>query len=539
MVSLELLLAVAFAAALLDFLAARGYAAVAAGAFVLAGLLGGASPATPYLEPSEFAAFVAGVYLAVAVYSHFYMRGAERPGWFWGWMGVFFGSMELFLLANHWVLLLLGWAGLDLASWGLILTYRDGDEMGFVGEGGRAGGITWLWPPSSSAFRAVATVEVGTASLLVASAYMAARYGPFISGWGRAGDLMTALFLVAAFAKAAQLPFTDWLMTAMSAPTPVSALLHSSTMVNAGPILLLKLAPVFPRWAAEAAFTVGLATAFAGGLMALGQREPKLVLAASTASYLGMITAVALESPEEAALLIYAHGFAKAALFMAVGHAIHTVHSRFPRSYPLIAKVAILLGMLTLVGILPAGALAKSGAPLWTVAVSALTVGYLGKLLRLPAANDWEPMWIPYMALLVAPNFIFVTAPPPAAFLSLAGGALAFVGEVEALRRRLYLPVLFDRIVPSAFGAVWRLAAAADRAVDRALQGSAPLWRLAVDLVTIADWLLDTALHDGLVSAVRRSSARVAGLRLDYYLYVAGLAAAFVLAAVLALGIWR
>jgi len=154
MVSLELLLAVAFAAALLDFLAARGYAAVAAGAFVLAGLLGGAGPATPYLEPSEFAAFVAGVYLAVAVYSHFYMRGAERPGWFWGWMGVFFGSMELFLLANHWVLLLLGWAGLDLASWGLILTYRDGDEMGFVGEGGRAGGITWLWPPSSSAFRA-------------------------------------------------------------------------------------------------------------------------------------------------------------------------------------------------------------------------------------------------------------------------------------------------------------------------------------------------------------------------------------------------
>jgi len=399
MVSLELLLAVAFAAALLDFLAARGYAAVAAGAFVLAGLLGGAGPATPYLEPSEFAAFVAGVYLAVAVYSHFYMRGAERPGWFWGWMGVFFGSMELFLLANHWVLLLLGWAGLDLASWGLILTYRDGDEMGFVGEGGRAGGITWLWPPSSSAFRAVATVEVGTASLLVASAYMAARYGPFISGWGRAGDLMAALFLVAAFAKAAQLPFTDWLMTAMSAPTPVSALLHSSTMVKAGPILLLKLAPVFPRWAAEAAFAVGLATAFAGGLMALGQREPKLVLAASTASYLGMITAAALENPEEAALLIYAHGFAKAALFMAVGHAIHTAHSRFPRSYPLIAKVAILLGMLTLVGILPVGALAKSGAPLWTVAVSALTVGYLGKLLRLPAENDWEPMCYVLLAL--------------------------------------------------------------------------------------------------------------------------------------------
>jgi len=539
MVSLELLLAVAFAAALLDFFATRGYAAAAAGVVMLAGLLWGAGPATPYLKPSEFAAFVAGVYLAIVAYSHFYMRGAERLGWFWGWMGAFFGSMELFLLADHWVLLLLGWAGLDLASWGLILTYRDDNEMGFVGDGSRAGGISWLWPPSSSAIRAIVAVEVGTASLLVASAYMAVHHNsPFISGWGHADDVAAALFLVAAFAKAAQLPFTDWLLTAMSAPTPVSALLHSSTMVKAGPILLLKLGHLLPHWAAEAAFLVGFATAFAGGLIALGQREPKLVLAASTASYLGMITAIALENPKEAALLIYAHGFAKAALFMAVGHGIHASHSRFPQSYPLIAKVAILLGMLILVGVLPVGALAKSEAPLWTVAVSALTVGYLGKLLRLPATNDWEPMWIPYTALVVVPNFVFIGAPPPVVLLSLAGGVLAFAGEAEVLRRRLYLPVLFDRVVPSAFRATWRLAAAVDRAVDRALQSSAPLWRLAVDLVTVVDWLVDAALHDGLVSAVRRASAQVAGLKLEYYLYMAGVAAAFIIAVVLALGIW-
>ena len=79
MVSLELLLAVAFAAALLDFFATRGYAAAAAGVFMLAGLLWGAGPATPYLKPSEFAAFVAGVYLAIVAYSHFYMRGADAP----------------------------------------------------------------------------------------------------------------------------------------------------------------------------------------------------------------------------------------------------------------------------------------------------------------------------------------------------------------------------------------------------------------------------------------------------------------------------
>jgi len=259
------LLIAAFAAALADLLAARGYAAVAAAVLFLAGLLTGAGPSTPFLKPSQFAVFVAGVYLAIVVYSHFYMKGAERLGWFWGWMGVFFGSMELFLTADHWLLLALGWAGLDIASWGLILTYRDGDEMGYVGDGARTGGITWLWPPSSSAFRAIVTVEVGTAALLIALGSMALRYGPFVSGWRHAGDLVSALFLTAAFAKAAQLPFTDWLMTAMSAPTPVSALLHSSTMVKAGPILLLKLGHLLAGWAAEVAFLVGAATGLRRG----------------------------------------------------------------------------------------------------------------------------------------------------------------------------------------------------------------------------------------------------------------------------------
>jgi len=539
MATLELLLAVAFAAALADLLATRGYAAVAAATVFLAGLLGGAWPSTPFLKHNEFAAFVAAVYLAIVVYSHFYMREAERLGWFWGWMGVFFGSMELFLLADHWVLLALGWAGLDIASWGLILTYRDGDEMGYVGDGARAGGITWLWPPSSSAFRAIVTVEVGTAALLIALGGMALRYGPFISDWGPAGDLASALILTAAFAKAAQLPFTDWLLTAMSAPTPVSALLHSSTMVKAGPILLLKLGPLLAGWAVEVAFLVGAATAVVGGLMALGQREPKLVLAASTASYLGMITAVALKNPHEAALLIYAHGFAKAALFMAVGHAIHVTHSRFPDAYPLAAKVAIALGMLMLVGVLPTGALAKNEAPLWTVVVSALTVGYLGRLLRLPTVNDWGPMWIPYLALLVVPNFLLYAVPSPVLFFAFVGGGLAFLGDVEVLKRRLYLPVVFDRVAPAVFNGLWRLVAVVDRAVDRSLQTSAPLWQLVVDAVTFVDWLVDVALHDGLVALIRRASAGVAGLRLDYYLYAVGVAFAFIIAVALALGIWR
>ncbi|ACB40717.1 proton-conducting transporter membrane subunit [Pyrobaculum neutrophilum] len=537
MATLELLLALAYAAALADLLAARGYAAVAASAAFLLGVLLGVAPSTPYLTAKywELAAFVAGIYLTIVVYSHFYMRGFERPGWFWGWMGVFFASMELFLLADHWALLVVGWAGLDLASWGLILTYRDGYEMGYVGDGEYAAGMRWLWPPSASALRAILTVEVGTAALLIGLAAAAAQYGDFMSKWGPLGDVAAALILLAAFVKAAQLPFTDWLMTAMSAPTPVSALLHSSTMVKAGPILLLKLGDVMPHWAAGVALAVGAATAFVSGLIALGQREPKLMLAASTASYLGMITALALEKPHEALLLIYAHGFAKATLFMAVGHAIHASHSRFPEEYPLAAKAAVALSMLTLLGITPLGALAKNDAPLWTLAVSALTAGYLGKLLRKPAAAEWEPMWVPYLALVVAPNFLLFALPKPVLFLSLAGLALAFAGEPAFLKRRLYLPVLFDRVGPALYRALWRALAGFDGFVDRALRAAAPGWRLLVDVVTVVDWLVDTALHGGLVDAVRRASVRVSGLRLDYYLYVVGIAVAFFLAVAL----WR
>lgn len=531
MATLELLLALAYTAALADLLVSRGYAAVAAGTTFLLGVLLGANPSTPYLTAKylEPAAFVAGVYLAIVVYSHFYMKGFERPGWFWGWMGVFFASMELFLLADHWALLVAGWAGLDLASWGLILTYRDGYEMGYVGDGEYAAGMKWLWPPSASALRAILTVEVGTAAILIGLATTAVQYGDYLSRWGPLGDVAAALILLAAFVKAAQLPFTDWLMTAMSAPTPVSALLHSSTMVKAGPILLLKLGHVMPHWTAGVALAVGAATAFISGLIALGQREPKLTLAASTASYLGMITALALEKPHEALLLIYAHGFAKATLFMAVGHAIHVSHSRFPQAYPLVAKVAIALAMFTLLGITPVGALAKNDAPLWTVAVSVLTAGYLGKLLIKPTEGDWEPMWMPYLALVVVPNFFLFTLPKPILLGSLAGFILAFAGEPNLLRRRLYLPILFDKIAPVFYTALWKAVADFDHFVDEVLKRVAPAWRLLTDVVTIGDKLLDTALHGGFVEIVRRVSARVSSLSLDYYLYLVGIATAFIL----------
>ncbi|MEM3327019.1 MAG: proton-conducting transporter membrane subunit, partial [Thermoproteus sp.] len=476
--------------------------------------------------------FVSGIYTAVSTYSLFYMRDAERRGWFWMWMDVFFASMLLFVSANYWALLLAGWAGLDLASWGLILTYRDGEEVGRVGLGDAKWGLKWLWEPSDSALRAILAVEVGSASLAAALVLMVLRYGPYISSWGPASGLAAALFLIAAFAKGAQLPFTDWLMTAMSAPTPVSALLHSSTMVTAGPLLLIRLSGLLPSWAGQVAFAVGVLTAAYGGLVALGQKEPKVLLAASTASYLGLMTAFALKDPEGALALVYAHGVAKASLFLAVGHAIHEDGSRTPSAYPLASKVAIFLSLLTLAGLTPLGALAKEGEPLWGLFFSVLTAGYLGRLLvRTENARGVGPLAPPYLALAAAPLLVPAALPNPIWALSLVGLGLAYIDMPEALYRRLGLPLLFDLALPKAFRALASAVAKFDSAVDRALLLSPALWRALAVAVKTADWSIDAALHEGLVGLVRRTSVALSERDFEYYLYIVGVAAAVAIAA--------
>ncbi|MGC9049794.1 proton-conducting transporter membrane subunit [Pyrobaculum sp.] len=526
MVPLELLLLLIAIAAVADLFTRRGIGAALAGGFTTyLAFRGELHPATQLLRVGDQTAqlifFISGVYTSIVLYSMWYVKDVERRGWFWLWMGVFYASMLSFVAADHWAVLMLGWGGLDLASWALILTYRDEEEAGWVGGGDVAGGLRWLWTPSASALRAILTVEMGTASL-IAGLGLAAAQSPYISHWHALPDVAAALVLVAAFAKAAQLPFTDWLMTAMSAPTPVSALLHSSTMVKAGPILLLKLGGLMPQWAGHAAFAVGIATALYGGLVALGQREPKVLLAASTASYLGLITAFALAKPEEAVALIYAHGVAKATLFMAVGHGIHLTHSRTPAAYPLPAKVAMVLSLLTLLGLTPLGAEAKAHADPWLLIFSALTAGYVGKLLAKSgtAAGGWGAA-LPYLTLSLA---AFAVAKMPNFFwaLALAGLLLAKTSEYTPLYRRFWLPLAYDMLAPRLLAALTRAVAKFDGYIDRKLMGLPSVWGSLASTVAALDKSIDLALHRLLPTAVKTASLQVARRNFEFYLYVAG-----------------
>ena len=141
---------------------------------------------------------------------------------------------------------------------------------------------------------------------------------------GSASTAAGLLLLLAAMGKSAQVPLQDWLMRAMAGPTPVSALLHSATLVAAGAILLIRSATLL---SAEALFAVGLVggiTTVAAGVIALAERDLKRLLAASTASQYGlMLIAVGAGVPMAALLHFLAHAAIKSTLFLAAGDFQH------------------------------------------------------------------------------------------------------------------------------------------------------------------------------------------------------------------------
>ena len=196
--------------------------------------------------------------------------------------------------------------------------------------------------------------------------------------------LLATLFLVGAVGKSAQLPLTAWLPDAMAGPTPVSALLHSATMVAAGVYLLLRLSPLFAAAPAVllAVAVVGGLTALFSALVATVQTDLKRVLAWSTVSQLGeMFFVYGLGGPYAAAFHLGVHALFKSALFLSAGavqHAADTLDMRrlggLWRVMPLSALTFLLAG-LTLAGVPPFGAFWSEEAILGTAIQNGWPVG--------------------------------------------------------------------------------------------------------------------------------------------------------------------
>ncbi|WP_306131898.1 NADH-quinone oxidoreductase subunit 5 family protein [Roseivivax marinus] len=230
-----------------------------------------------------------------------------------GLLLVFVGGMELIVIAADFVTLLIGWEIVGACSWALIgHRWREGR-------------------PVASANYAFVMTRFGDLGLFVALFTVFAATGE--TGYDALGALegpslalAGAGILVAAVSKAGQVPFAPWLFRAMDGPTPVSALLHSATMVAAGVYLLARLQPALagaPGFAV-AAMAVGLVTALAGGVEALRQMHAKKLLAGSTSAQMGlMIATVGAGFPGIAILHLVVHAVFKAALFVSAGAAHH------------------------------------------------------------------------------------------------------------------------------------------------------------------------------------------------------------------------
>ena len=262
----------------------------------------------------------------------------------------FVGGMELLVIAADLLTLLIGWELVGACSWALIgHHWRDAAN------------------PRSGAYAFLAT-RLGDLGMFAAAMALFAGAGAFdyaAIGGLEAPYLQIVAFglLLSAAAKSGQLPFAPWLFRAMDGPTSVSALLHAATMVAAGAYLLIRLHPYLggvPGFAG-AAIGIGLATALAGGLVALLQSHAKKLLAASTSAHYGlMFVAVGAGYPGIALLHLAAHAGFKALLFLAAGAAGERVESfeldrmRLGRALPFVALLSA-AGALALAGVPPLG----------------------------------------------------------------------------------------------------------------------------------------------------------------------------------------
>ena len=249
----------------------------------------------------------------------------ERKSRFFLWFVLFLGIMNGLVFANNLFWLYFFWEATTLCSFELI-GHEDTQES------------------RDNALLALFLNSIGGLAMVIALVLLVTSFGgDALSLFGVINSglaVVSTSFLAAlaflalgGFTKAAQFPFQNWLLGAMVAPTPVSALLHSSTMVKAGVYLILRLAPAYnglPLSSAIAFF--GGFTFLAASLLAVAEDNAKRVLAYSTVANLGLIVACCgLNTPlaiSAAVLLIIFHAVSKAMLFMGVGVIEHRVGSR-------------------------------------------------------------------------------------------------------------------------------------------------------------------------------------------------------------------
>ena len=277
---------------------------------------------------------VTGVSCIVHVYSSRYMIGDPRYNRFFAVTALFTFSMILLVMSGNLLMLLVSWEVMGICSYLLISHAAQRPSacqaatkaflVNAVADVGLSFGIILT-------FFTFGTLDIQT---ILAQAESMKDHTVNIMGW-MGGNLpvypvtLIPFFLfIGAMGKSAQMPFHVWLPFAMEAPTPVSALIHAATMVNAGPFLLVRLSPliILSPYAMTFIAIIGAATAVFAGIVSLTQSDIKKILAYSTISQIGfMIMACGLGAFVVAIFHLLAHGCYKAFFFLSTGNALRSV----------------------------------------------------------------------------------------------------------------------------------------------------------------------------------------------------------------------
>uniref|UniRef100_A0AAU7LK42 NADH-ubiquinone oxidoreductase chain 5 n=1 Tax=Thalassa montezumae TaxID=3129753 RepID=A0AAU7LK42_9CUCU len=256
-----------------------------------------------------FMSFVLFISSMVIFYSKSYMEMEKDLNRFILLVVLFVISMMLLIISPNLISILLGWDGLGLVSYCLVIYYQNIKSY-------NAGMLTVL------------SNRIGDVMILISIAWML-NFGSwnyiFYLNLSNSLELkfIGLLIIIAAMTKSAQIPFSSWLPAAMAAPTPVSALVHSSTLVTAGIYLLIRFHEILGSYLKLILF-IGLMTMFMSGLGANFEFDLKKIIALSTLSQLGfMMTILGMGEEILAFYHLLVHALFKALLFMCAGSIIH------------------------------------------------------------------------------------------------------------------------------------------------------------------------------------------------------------------------
>src|SRR2546421_759805 len=290
-----------------------------------------------------YALFVTFVGFLIHVFAVGYMHEDSGFYRFFAFLNLFMFSMLTLVLADNFLLMVVGWEGVGLCSYVLIGYYIDRKEAGDaakkafitnrVGDWGFVLGVMLIFFITSAAGNASISFFDHPATGVTSAFHVISALPVEAFGWQTifAGGLtsVAVLLFIGAAGKSAQIPLYVWLPDAMAGPTPVSALIHAATMVTAGVYMIVRCSAIYSH-APTAMFIVaiiGAATALFAATIGLAQNDIKKVLAYSTISQLGyMFLACGVGAFVAAIFHVMTHAFFKALLFLGSGSVIHGMH---------------------------------------------------------------------------------------------------------------------------------------------------------------------------------------------------------------------